>query len=154
VRDNQDLITKIASRQPGDTVTVEVLREGRLRSFKVVLGDRETGLQETAGGARQPEREEPESEESSSGFGFTVENLTSSLRERLGLSRTVRGVLVTDVEFGSEAADKGVTPGMMISTINETEIRSLRDWGRDCWCDHDSPPEGACGRRFEWQIPG
>jgi CDP-6-deoxy-D-xylo-4-hexulose-3-dehydrase len=32
--------------------------------------------------------------------------------------------------------------------------RSLRDWGRDCWCDHDSPPEGACGRRFEWQIPG
>ena len=32
--------------------------------------------------------------------------------------------------------------------------RSLRDWGRDCWCQHDSPPEGACGRRFEWKIPG
>jgi CDP-6-deoxy-D-xylo-4-hexulose-3-dehydrase len=32
--------------------------------------------------------------------------------------------------------------------------RSLRDWGRDCWCQHDSPPEGACSRRFEWQIPG
>jgi CDP-6-deoxy-D-xylo-4-hexulose-3-dehydrase len=32
--------------------------------------------------------------------------------------------------------------------------RSLRDWGRDCRCAHDSPPEGACGRRFEWQIPG
>ncbi len=31
---------------------------------------------------------------------------------------------------------------------------SVRDWGRDCWCRHDSPPEGACGRRFEWQIPG
>ena len=32
--------------------------------------------------------------------------------------------------------------------------RSVRDWGRDCQCNHDSPPEGACGRRFEWQIPG
>jgi CDP-6-deoxy-D-xylo-4-hexulose-3-dehydrase len=32
--------------------------------------------------------------------------------------------------------------------------RSLRDWGRDCQCNHDSPPEGACGRRFEWLIPG
>jgi len=32
--------------------------------------------------------------------------------------------------------------------------RSLRDWGRDCQCDYDSPPEGACGRRFSWQIPG
>ena len=32
--------------------------------------------------------------------------------------------------------------------------RSVRDWGRDCWCRHDSPPTGACGRRFEWRIPG
>lgn len=32
--------------------------------------------------------------------------------------------------------------------------RSVRDWGRDCQCSHDSPPEGACGRRFEWVIPG
>jgi CDP-6-deoxy-D-xylo-4-hexulose-3-dehydrase len=32
--------------------------------------------------------------------------------------------------------------------------KSLRDWGRDCWCSHDSPPNGACGRRFEWTIPG
>jgi len=32
--------------------------------------------------------------------------------------------------------------------------QSVRDWGRDCRCNHDSPPEGACGRRFEWQIPG
>lgn len=31
--------------------------------------------------------------------------------------------------------------------------QSVRDWGRDCRCTHDSPPEGACGRRFEWQIP-
>lgn len=31
---------------------------------------------------------------------------------------------------------------------------SVRDWGRDCRCSHDSPPEGACGRRFEWEIPG
>jgi CDP-6-deoxy-D-xylo-4-hexulose-3-dehydrase len=31
---------------------------------------------------------------------------------------------------------------------------SLRDWGRDCRCSHDSPPEGECGQRFEWEIPG
>ncbi|MEA3339549.1 MAG: lipopolysaccharide biosynthesis protein RfbH [Chloroflexota bacterium] len=32
--------------------------------------------------------------------------------------------------------------------------QSIRDWGRDCRCRYDSPPNGACGRRFEWQIPG
>ncbi len=34
-------------------------------------------------------------------------------------------------------------------------LRSLRDWGRDCWCDYRTQdPNGACGRRFEYQIPG
>jgi CDP-6-deoxy-D-xylo-4-hexulose-3-dehydrase len=32
--------------------------------------------------------------------------------------------------------------------------QSVRDWGRDCWCRYDSPPDGECGQRFEWKIPG
>lgn len=32
--------------------------------------------------------------------------------------------------------------------------RSIRDWGRDCWCGYDNPPQGTCGKRFEWDIPG
>ncbi|MDY6864661.1 MAG: lipopolysaccharide biosynthesis protein RfbH [Halobacteriota archaeon] len=32
-------------------------------------------------------------------------------------------------------------------------IRSLRDWGRDCWCESDNKSSnGACNRRFEWEI--
>ncbi len=31
---------------------------------------------------------------------------------------------------------------------------SIRDWGRDCWCDHKSVGSGECGRRFDWEIPG
>ncbi|MBN1875899.1 MAG: lipopolysaccharide biosynthesis protein RfbH [Anaerolineae bacterium] len=31
---------------------------------------------------------------------------------------------------------------------------SVRDWGRDCWCDHTSPREGECRQRFDWEIPG
>jgi CDP-6-deoxy-D-xylo-4-hexulose-3-dehydrase len=29
-------------------------------------------------------------------------------------------------------------------------VRSLRDWGRDCWCDPGK--SGTCGSRFEWQT--
>lgn len=33
--------------------------------------------------------------------------------------------------------------------------RSIRDWGRDCWCDHRTGnSNGACGKRFSYQIPG
>jgi len=29
-------------------------------------------------------------------------------------------------------------------------VESLRDWGRDCWCDPGK--EDTCGRRFGWQL--
>ncbi len=32
--------------------------------------------------------------------------------------------------------------------------RTLRDWGRDCFCDYDNPPDGKCGHRFDRPIPG
>ena len=33
--------------------------------------------------------------------------------------------------------------------------RSIRDWGRACWCEYNTTdPNGACGRRFEWEMPG
>ncbi len=31
---------------------------------------------------------------------------------------------------------------------------SIRDWGRDCWCDHKSQRDGECGQRFDWEISG
>jgi CDP-6-deoxy-D-xylo-4-hexulose-3-dehydrase len=48
--------------------------------------------------------------------------------------------------------------GGMVVTDDATlakAARSLRDWGRDCWCNpQTAPPEGACGRRFSYLIPG
>jgi len=33
--------------------------------------------------------------------------------------------------------------------------RSVRDWGRACWCSHqDTGPDGACGHRFDFKISG
>ena len=29
-------------------------------------------------------------------------------------------------------------------------IESLRDWGRDCWCDPGM--ENTCGKRFDWEL--
>lgn len=32
--------------------------------------------------------------------------------------------------------------------------RTIRDWGRDCWCGYENPVDGKCGIRFEREIPG
>jgi CDP-6-deoxy-D-xylo-4-hexulose-3-dehydrase len=31
--------------------------------------------------------------------------------------------------------------------------RTVRDWGRDCFCGYENPPDGRCKRRFR-EIPG
>lgn len=31
--------------------------------------------------------------------------------------------------------------------------RTVRDWGRDCYCGYENPPDGKCGHRFR-EIPG
>jgi CDP-6-deoxy-D-xylo-4-hexulose-3-dehydrase len=42
--------------------------------------------------------------------------------------------------------------GMVV--INQGQLRraciSLRDWGRDCWCEPGR--NNSCGRRFDWQL--
>lgn len=32
----------------------------------------------------------------------------------------------------------------------QRSLRSIRDWGRDCWCDPGC--SDTCGRRFDWQL--
>jgi CDP-6-deoxy-D-xylo-4-hexulose-3-dehydrase len=32
--------------------------------------------------------------------------------------------------------------------------RTIRDWGRDCYCGYINPPNGRCGKRFEWKVDG
>ena len=47
--------------------------------------------------------------------------------------------------------------GMIVTddAVLAKTVRSLRDWGRDCWCTHRTQgSNGACGRRFTYQIPG
>jgi CDP-6-deoxy-D-xylo-4-hexulose-3-dehydrase len=29
-------------------------------------------------------------------------------------------------------------------------VESIRDWGRDCWCDPGK--ENTCGKRFDWEL--
>lgn len=32
--------------------------------------------------------------------------------------------------------------------------RAVRDWGRDCWCGYENPPDGKCGIRHQREVPG
>jgi len=41
--------------------------------------------------------------------------------------------------------------GVSINTFGlQKTARSVRDWGRDCWCDPGK--SNTCGKRFEWEL--
>jgi len=128
VRDNLDLIAKISSRQPGERVELTVFRDGKDRNINLTLGDRERGLERATGGSpgSRPDPDDKPSE--STGLGLTVEQLGAAGRERLGIDEPMRGVVITDVEFGSQAASKGLFPDMVVTGLNDAEIGGLDDW--------------------------
>lgn len=49
---------------------------------------------------------------------------------------------ITTGEGGAVLTDSGILRAV---------VRSLRDWGRDCWCE--TGVDNTCGRRFGWSFP-
>ncbi len=132
ISDNLDLVSKIASRMPGERVKLEIFRAGKTLRLNAVLEDRQAGLdarfnRQDESESLPEEREEPEPR-ISSGLGLTFENLSSRMRREMRLDDDVRGVLVTDAEFNSEAFRKGVQPGMIVAAINDEPIENVSDW--------------------------
>ena len=62
--------------------------------------------------------------------GFTVQDLTPELRERLGLAPDTPGVVITDMDRASPAAQSGLQPGDVIMSINRQPVRSAEDFER------------------------
>ncbi len=130
VKDNLDLIGKISAHQPGDAVDLEVFRNGKTLDLTATLIDRREELLARSSGPA-PQRVEPEEEfEEATGLGITVEPLGDEMRERLGVESRQRGVVVTDVEYNSEASNKGVRRSMIITSINDSPVRSISEWER------------------------
>lgn len=132
IRNNEDLLREISSRKPGESVTIEVFRKGKSFTADATLTDRATALQNAGVPSRSaPQEPEEEEEEVATGLGITVETFD---RDSLGrelrreADTDLRGVLVTGVEFGSQAADKGVEPGQVVTAVNDRPVKSLQDW--------------------------
>ena len=122
VVDNNSLRNAVASMPPGSNVEVTVMRNGRDQNLQVAL-------------AELPERQRPESEESSSGdatgtdkFGLTLQPLSAERASRYGLDADDQGVLVTKVDPSSNAANAGIRPGDLIQEVNRQQVRTVADF--------------------------
>jgi serine protease Do len=120
VDDGNSLRNRIAATAPGSEVTVTILRDGREQQMHAKLTelapDTEASAAPKGGG------------ESGGGqLGVSVEPLTAELAGRLDLKAGTAGVVVTDVDPNSPAAETGIEPDDVILEVNHQAVKTGAD---------------------------
>jgi len=108
---------QIAMLEPGSQIDLVVWRDGKRQTLTVKLGKRPP-TEELTGNL---------SPETLSELGFTVEDLTDELAGRYGYEGQ-DGVIVSKVESGSQAEQKGIAPGSLIKEVNQQKIRNTKEF--------------------------
>ena len=122
-----DLVSAIASRRAGESVKLDILRDGKAKTVAVKLGDRRDispqGNQDQEddsgqGGAAQQNGQGLNLEKS---YGFRVEDLSPANRAQFGIPDGLQGVVVTSVAPRSEAANT-LAPGWVVTSVGRAAI--------------------------------
>lgn len=126
VGDTRGLVRQVGNSPVGATVRVTVLREGKSQTIAVVLGRREDA---TGSGAPTADDtpETPAEPETSALLGLTVTPLTDTLRQELGAADDLEGLAVTEVTEGSEAYEKGLRAGDILTEAGQQQIKTIED---------------------------
>jgi len=108
----------VARTAPGSKVKVVVVRGGARKTLEVTVGSPPATL--------PGDEEAPRTEE----LGISVAPLNNSTRSEYGIGQDVRGVVVTSVAPGSNAARAGISRGDVIQRVNGIATNTVADFNR------------------------
>lgn len=131
IKDNRDLTRKVAALQVGQTANFSVWRGSRNISLSVTIAKR-PGEDRLAGNDRG--RGTDEGKDSSmpgraevSALGLGLAAITPAVRSEFELDAKASGVLITDVDPDSDAAERGLRAGDRILAVGGDEVDSVED---------------------------
>ena len=142
IRDINDLMHVVAATEVGKSVEVRVLRENKKeKRLTVKLGKRTEEVIAKLNDQLEAETETEDTrttldelrlkpDEREAFAGLQVQNLTPEIAERYGYAPEEKGVVVTQVESGSTAEEKGIVPGSLIQEMEWTSIDDLESYSR------------------------
>ena len=119
----RDLPRIVAETDIGVTVDVELMRNGKMTTVQVTIGELEKAELVGLVGEEEPKG----NVESFDRLGFSVDNLTPELAAELGLDSEAKGVVVTEVVEGGPAFAKGLEVGNIVKRFGQRRVESAAD---------------------------
>lgn len=123
VKTPKHLTEMVADTPVGTPASVKYLRDGRIQSATINLGERPTQ------GASVDRNEIPEEEENAGKLGVSIEDVTPEFASQMKL-RMNSGVIIRSVLPGGPAAEAGLQQGDVIHRINRTPVKTRQDIAR------------------------
>jgi serine protease Do len=123
VEDTRGLVRQVGNADVGKAVRVVVLRDGASKTLKIVLGRREDA--EAATPVVQKVPQEPQQKNI---LGLSLSTLTDELRSQLELDAKATGLVVQSVEDTSQAYEKGLRAGDVITEAGQQPINQISDF--------------------------
>ena len=125
VEDTRALVRQVGNTTVGKAVRVVVFRDGETQTVLVTLGRREEA--EGAVPAALQDEEAEEAETLKEVLGMTVGVLTDELRAELGVAESMEGLAVIEVDETSEAYEKGLRAGDLITEAGQQKVTDLEE---------------------------
>jgi len=124
VEDTRELVRIVGNSPVGKEVPVVVLRDGRTETLTVTLGRRETAIAVPAAAPSPEEDVEPSTLET---LGLSLTVLDDEAREALGVG-DIEGLAITAVDEASEAFEKGLRAGDVITEAGQQRVSALSEF--------------------------
>ena len=127
VEDTRGLVRQVGNSPVGETVRVVVYRDGETVTLRVTLGRREEAEGAVPAAVEAPDGE-PEGPVTRDVLGLTLSTLTEEMRTELGLDEDQDGLAVMAVDETSEAYEKGLRAGDVITEAGQQKVTSISDF--------------------------
>jgi serine protease Do len=123
VHNSADLVAKLYTFQPGQTVQMTILRAGQESIVPVILQKLDEAFLNKADKGESNDGNGPSVQGENDNLGLTYQDQTPEIKGQLP-ANAPRGPVVTQVDQQSPAAQAGLQPGDIIRKVGNTDIVS------------------------------
>ncbi len=113
IKTPRDLAVDVADAKAGSTAKLTIVRSGHEQTVEVTIGN-----------ASQQKTASAETPAHGGKVGLALAPLTDDTRNELGLDASVKGAIVAQVKPGSPAAESGLQPNDVITSIGGDHVSS------------------------------